>query len=482
MVYEADIIKEYPCDGMTGRQVIYTNEREITVGNVIDVIAKASGCHRINAMQETYLYEYYKGKQDILYKTKEVRESINNKVCENKANEIVTFKTAFLLSDPIQYVSTTAEDEKVKKLDLLNTFFDDADKQGADKSTADWIHICGVAPRLVVRRDDWDEDYSESPFSIYSLDPREAFCIYHSGLGHKRLAGVFIQYDEKGREYHCVYTKSFYCEVQNGEFKRRPEPHIYNCVPMVEYINNKARMGSFESVLPLLNAVNRMQSDRTDAIQDYVNAYDVFQNCDIDVEQYKSLSAGGSYIKIASMTPGIEAKVYRISSQLDQNGVETAKKDIEMSILSICGMPSLGDGNSNTSDNVGSVIYRQGYFSAGARANDTANLWKETEKEFIRIILKECPNQFENFKLSDIRIEWTRKSLENLQSKVQVLCEMLNNSKIHPKDAFETSGVFVDSERAYKRGLEWYEEEQAKLEAEMDNADDDGAAETGDQA
>ena len=69
--------------------------------------------------------------------------------------------------------------------------------------------------------------------------------------------------------------------------------------------------------------------------------------------------------------------------------------------------------------------------------------------------------------LSDIKPEFTRKNLSNIQSKAQVLAEMLNNSKIHPKLAFQYSGLFSDPEDAYRISIEYAEEQQKKMERSL---------------
>ena len=67
---------------------------------MVDVLGKALAVHRINRVETAYLYDYYRGKQDIRLKNKIVRPEINNKVMINRANEIVVFKSAYLLDGP----------------------------------------------------------------------------------------------------------------------------------------------------------------------------------------------------------------------------------------------------------------------------------------------------------------------------------------------------------------------------------------------
>ena len=449
----------WPADGLHGRRRIFSDKKVITPENVVSVVETALGYHWKNRMEEQYLLDYFRGKQDIRLKEKQVRPEINNKVMVNRANEIVTFKTAYLLGEPVQYVSNGGEDSVSAQVNTLNEFMRAESKDTKDKEIADWMHICGVGVRMVLPDEEGEEE--GSPVSIYTLDPREAFVIYHSGVGHKRLAGVLRQRDENGVWYSCVYTRDWYYEIKNGQIEKQ-EARTVPYIPIVEYPNNESRMGAFEVVIPILNAINTIESNRVDSIQDFVNAYDVFQNCEIDDDAYKALSAGGMAIQIKG-APGMEARVYRIASELNQTNTQTLVDDLYDTALTICGMPNR-NGGSSTSDTGTAVIYRDGFAEAESRAKDTEKTFIRSEREFLRIVLYICRNTADlDLQLSDIKPEFTRKNLSNIQSKAQVLAEMLNNSKIHPKLAFEYSGMFTDSEQAYRMSMSWYEEQQAAL-------------------
>lgn len=452
--------------------------REITSENVARVVAEAYGAHLKNKAEIQFLYDYYRGRQDICSKTRPVRESsANNIVLANHANEIVTFKTAYLLGEPIQYISEGNKAETSNHVNQLNEYMREEAKDSKDKELADWMHICGIGVRMVLPAD----SMSDSPFSIYTLDPRNAFCIYSGGIDGRRMAGVIEQKDDEGKLYLSVYTDKFYCEVYDGTLHNMGptamytggtiRPHIMRYVPVIEYSDNLARMGAFESVIPLLNAINQLESARTDGVQDFVNAYDVFQNCEVDKDTYTQLAQGGQAINIKSHVAGVEAKVYRIASELNQTGTQTAIDDLETKILTICGMPSLGSGNTSTSDNVGAVIYRQGYFSAESRAKNTEKAWKRYEKDFLRVIMQICPEL--NLSISEVSTAFLRNNYSDLQSKTQVLCELLNNDKVDPKFAYEASGLFEDSETAFKAGMAWYEKNLADLEKQITESNED---------
>lgn len=447
------VLSVLPDGGLHGRRKIICDQKEITPENVVDIVGKALAAHRMNRGEIQYLYDFYCGKQDIRLKQKQVRPEINNRVMVNRANEIVTFKTAYLLGEPLQYVSNGGDDAVSKKVNRLNEYMRSELKDSKDKELADWMHICGVGVRMVLPDPVGEKD--GSPVSIYTLDPRESFVIYHSGVGQRALAGVLRQKNEKGQWISCVYTKESYFEITAGKITKY-EPHALGRVPIIEYLNNEARMGAFEVVLPLLNAINTIESNRVDSIQDFVNAFDVFQNCELEDGQYKQLSQGGMAIQIKGVQ-GMEAKVYRIASELNQTNTQTLVDDLYDTILTICGMPNR-NGGSSTSDTGAATMMRDGWQSAESRAKDTEKMFIRSEWEFLRLVLRICRDTAEvDLKLSEIKPEFTRKNLTNIQSKVQVLAEMLNNPKIHPKLAFQYSGLFSDSEEAYRMSMEWYE-------------------------
>lgn len=464
MPLENDVVRLLTADGLHGRRQIFTNKPEITADNVVGVLESALAVDSCNVQEIDYLYGVYRGIQDIRNKTKVTRPEINNKITVNLANYIVTFKDAYLLSSPVQYIAATGEDDISEAVNKLNSFMYEEDKESKDKRLVNWMHICGVAPRMVLPNPDYDED--SSPALIYSLDPREAFVIYYSGLGKRPMAGVLKQYDEDGEQIYYVYVKNGMYTIRKNKVTDF-SVYDYGRVPIVEYVNNAARIGAFEVVLPPMNAVNTLESNRIDNVVDFVNAYDVFKNCEIDQKTYSELTAGGQAIMIRS-TMGLDASVTRITSELNQTGIQTNIDDLLAYIDVICGLPNR-NGGSSTSDTGTATIYRDGWADAESRADDTEKLFVESEKEVLKLVLKIFREKAEiDLNLRQVRVKFTRKNLTNIQSKSQVLCELLNNPKVHPKTAYRVSAVSPDIEEDYRMGMEWYEEQEAKTAAELE--------------
>lgn len=443
---------------MFGRRVIKTSVTHITPENVVDVLLKALSIHALNRSEIDYLWEYYKGKQPILHRQKEVRPEITNRIVENRANEIVSFKVGYLCGEPIQYVGKNGSEEITQGITRLNELMFAEDKAAQDQEIVEWQMICGTAYRLVLPDEKSEED--EAPFELYTLDPRDTFVVYSNEIGNKPVMAVKYSKDDNEITHYSIYTENMYYLVEDGILKEST-PHALDMIPIFEYPANNARLGSFEIVLPLLDTLNNITSNRMDGIEQVIQAFIKFINCDITKEEYEEFLQLGA-IKVKSVD-GANADVGVVTTDLNQSQTQTLKEDCYNAILTICGMPNRNGGTS-TSDTGAAVLLRDGWSLAEARAKDSENMFKKSEKKMLKLVLRICRELSDlNLGLKDIELQFTRRNYENIQSKSQVLVSMLQNNKIHPLLAFQHSGLFIDPERAYAMSLKYYEEEQAKL-------------------
>lgn len=454
-----------------GREVIYTDFDEITSENVLKVLERAMTIHARNRADIQYLYDYYKGKQPIVDRTKVIRSEICNNIVENRANEIVSFKVGYLMGEPVQYVSRTSDDgDSTDAINLLNDFVFSEDKAAKDKELADWFTICGTAYRMILPDPKGEED--ESPFEIYTLDPRNAFVVYYSGLGNKPMMGVKYVTREDGSVIFSIYTDKYYFEVlQPGTTTQisasksvvKREGHILGSIPIIEYPANSARLGAFEIVLPLLDALNMVSSNRLDGIEQFIQALLILKGVDLDSEEYMALKKNGGL----KLPPDGDA--YYLTQELNQTQTQTLVDYMYQTILVICGMPNR-NGGSSTSDTGSAVIMRDGWSDAEARAKDTELMFKMSEKKFLHLAIGIANTLRDmDLKLSSIEIRFTRRNYENIQAKSQVLTTLLANDKIHPRLAFEHCGLFVDPDLAYTQSKEYADKrkEEAQKELEM---------------
>ena len=443
-----------------GRRIIYTQYEEVNDENIVQILNQSLAIHLSNADDIEFLYNYYKGIQPILWREKTIRPEINNKIVENHANSIVQFKTGYLLEKPIQYV---ARKEAVDNgsIEFLNDCMMIENKETRDKEIANWQAICGTAHRLSLPNKEYDGN--NSPFKIYKTDPRFTFVVYTTAVGNEALLGV-VYYERKRddgeTELVCqAYSKDAYYEWVRGEERvRNSAPHIYGGIPIVEYPFNQDRIGAFEIVVSLLDAINRLQSNRLDGVEQFIQALLIFKNIDITKDDLKSLLELGA-IKIKD-DGEVEANVEYLTKELNQEQVQKLKDDMLEVVYKICGMP-LGKGGS-TGNSQGAVIMRDGWSEVEARTQETELMFKESERKFLNLALnytRILTSGKYKIKLGDLDIKFTRRNYENIYQKTLVLDVMLKNPKIAPRLAFEVCGLFGDSEGAYNESEAYYKEQ-----------------------
>ena len=465
----------------TGRDVLYTDETAITDENINAVVEQAYINHLSNRSEINYLYKYYKGDQPILYKEKEVRPEINEKIVINLANEIVSFKVGYLVGKPIQYISSVADKAVSDAIAKLNDMMRNEGKVTKDRRLVEWQMICGTGYRLVLPKNIRGE---KVPWRFYTLDPRNAFVVYANDFTERPMVGVSYKTDTNGNVTLTAYTENRIYTIEKGTGKFVSEENPLGWIPIIEYPANSARLGAFEVVLSCLNALNELDSNRLDSVKQFVESLLVVYNADFEDENTTAndiRQAGMVQLKTSGEQPA-DLKV--ISEKLDQTNTETLKQSLLDMIREIVGLPSQGNGRTGDSSNNGAVILKNGWQGAETRAEDFEAMFYEPERTFLQIVsaIAEMEGILE-FDPDDVDIRFTRRNYEDILAKSQTLITLLNAPYVHPAKAYEASGLYVDTEDAWQMGLEWQKEKQResasnrRTEQPEDEADNDPDAE-----
>lgn len=455
----------------TGRKEITTSVKEIDRANVVDVLQASFVKHLINRGEIEYLYKYYKGNQPIVNRVKDVRPEICNKIVENRANEIVTFRVGYTVGKPIQYISSTGDEKTSKDVARLNDMMRVGGKATEDKILAEWQMICGTGYRMVLPKEDRNQ---KVPFDMYASDPRQTFVIYRNDIGRTPLAGVYYTTDDQQNCTFHVYTNDWVFVVEGWQpgVVVDTQPNSLGMIPIVEYPLNMARLGAFEVVLSLLDALNTLNSNQIDSIEQFVQSLLVAVNCDFDegVTANKIREVG---MVILKSTGENKADIKVISEVLDQQQTQVLKQALLDAIYEIAGIPSQSNGRTSDSSNNGAVILKNGWQGAETRAQDYEQMFRKPEQKTLELVSLICRALSDlDFDPFDVEPKFTRRNYEDLLSKSQTLVSMLGNDKIHPQCAYEASGLFVDTQEAYNMGMAWYAAHHGELDDNAGGAGD----------
>ena len=430
------------CGCSFGRQIIYTNKASITKDNIVDELNKALVIHNQNAIEIEYLDRYYRGDQPILYREKVNRPEVNNKIVLNLAYELVERKTAEICAVPIQYVLRGTDDKKSEEITELNITMDSESKQECDIDICRWRSICGTAYRFIGNDSGSDELLDESDFALFSENPIYTFVCYHSN--GRPAFSCQIREGDKGETIYFCYTNREWFKISDGEIKESGK-NGNGAIPVIEYPNNARRLSDIEITLPITDAINTLNSDRINGIEQFVSAWIKFVNCEIDEEQFKKMSLMGALVVKSNNGSENKADVDVMTNELNQTEGQVVFDDLFQRFLSIQG---LANRESNTGGDTGQAVsLRNGHYDAGLRTAINEPILKKSERMSLKIILNRLRiNRGFTLMPSDVEIHINHNKLDNMLVKAEVL-EILLRSGIYYKRAIKTVDMFSDPEQ-----------------------------------
>lgn len=434
-MYLQDLVK-----GVYGRKIAYTDVETITADNVVKVVGSCIGVFNTNKPIISYLWNYYKGDQPIRYRTKVSRDDIINKIVENHAYEFVQFKTGQTYGEPVQYISRKDDERINKAVDELNDYMVDANKQEKDIKSGEWQSAVGTSFKAAQNKKNGD-----IPFRIVAPTPLNTFVIY-SRLTEEPMLAVQELKDENGEWYKLCFSENMEFKIKNGELVYA-KLHAFGDIPIVEYPNNAERISDIELVIDILDAINNMQSNRMDAIEQFVQSWVKFVNCDVDEEQFQKMKMLGALV-VKSNNGENKADVDIMTQELSQTESQVSKDDLYDNALTVLAIPSK---QSNTGgDTQGAVELRNGWDFSKTRAKLKDPFVKPAEKRLAKVILNILRVSGNDLGIStrDFDVQINHSPTDNMVVKCQSL-QYLLQCGIHPIVAIKTVGLWGDAEKVF---------------------------------
>lgn len=442
--YFHDLVK-----GRYGRKIAYANVEQITADNIRNVVGNCIGAFYFNKTVIRYLWNYYKGDQPVLYRTKVQNADITNKVSENHAYEIVQFKVGQTYGEPIQLISRKDDARINNAVDEFNDYLTDANKQEKDIKAGEWQSATGTSFKAVQITKNED-----MPFRIVAPTPMNTFVIYNQSTEEPILAIQELK-DADGQMYKLCYTDSYECKIVNGEV-RDWKLHGFGGIPIVEFPNNHERISDIELVIGLLDAINTMQSNRMDGVEQFVQFWIKFVNCDIDPETFEKMKISHA-LTVKSNNEQNKSDVDIMTQELNQTECQVAKDDLWDNAQSILAIPTRESQNSG-GDTQGAVSLRAGWDFSKTRAKQKDPIIKTSEKRLAKVILNVIRIKDHDLGLTarDFDVQINHSPLDNLYTKTQALDQMLK-AGINPRIAVSTCGLWGDAEKVFIQSKPYFD-------------------------
>lgn len=216
-------------------------------------------CNRYKKLWDAYNndYQIYKRRNKASWKP-------DNRVSVNFARFIVDTFEGFFLGNPVKI--SGADEDAVAYAEFVSSY-NSQDDTDAELSTI--VSIFGRGYELYFVDEDGEIQTAE-------LDPMEAFMIYDESLKPKPLYFVrtYTGSDRIRRgSISDGVTVRYFTVTPSVRFTGEEHPHGFDGVPAVEFVQNRARRGIFEDVLPLIDEYNKALSEKANDVDAFADAY-----------------------------------------------------------------------------------------------------------------------------------------------------------------------------------------------------------------
>ena len=271
------------------------------------------------------------------------------------------------------------------------------------------------------------------------------FVIYNRSTEEPILAVQELE-DEDGNWHKMAFTDTMSFKISNSKVTD-VKLHTYGEIPIVEFPNNNERISDIELVVGMLDTINNMQSNRMDGIEQFVQYWVKFVNCEIDEDIFREMKESHAFT-VKSINKENKSDVEIMTQELNQSQCQVAKDDLWDNTLSILAIPNK-QGNTG-GDTQGAVELRNGWDFSKTRAKLKDPLVKSSEKRLAVVALNVLRLARYDLKLSvrDFDVQINHSPQDNMYTKAQTLVVLLQ-AGIHPLVAIKTVGLWGDAEKTF---------------------------------
>lgn len=236
------------------KDTVITNE-------LIDKLIEKHSAERSRILR---MKRYYDNLNDIMNRQYTDPNKPQNKISHNYAGLITDNYVGYMVGEPISYKS-----DNDALLERLNESFLYNDEVDNNTTLAQEQSICGYAYELLFR----DEEANPR---FMCTNTEEMIVVYENDLEEKVLFAIrYIQGEEnEGMAYIYDNVNEYVYNTENNKIKGVPTiaPHYFASVPICTYENNRQRIGDFEKVISLIDAVDKTNSDTANDFEYFTNA------------------------------------------------------------------------------------------------------------------------------------------------------------------------------------------------------------------
>jgi len=206
-----------------------------------------------------------------------------------------------------------------------------------------------------------DEEYNDK---VVLIDPKEMFAIRSFKVSNELIGAVHLPVFND-MVYPTVYSDGYIYTMKPfsvGQCKlviEDEKPNPYGKVPIVEWFNNRYRIGDFETVIPNIDAYDSAQSDTANYMSDLNDSTLVINVDSIDAFVDNGGMQAVTDSNVVILENGVNAaggttqgKADYIYKQYDVAGTEAYKKRLNDDIFRLSNIPDMTDDQFGTQSGI----------------------------------------------------------------------------------------------------------------------------------
>ena len=288
------------------------------------------------------LKRYYDGRHDI--ESRERASGLPNyRLAHDYPRYISTMAAGYLIGRPVGYEADGAQQAA---LDEVMECYRRCAADSVDVELARSASIFGRGVELVFA------DGTSRPRTA-ALDPRRAFVVYDDTVENRPMFGVRLLPRLRDDGAEAGWSVEVFTDRERmlfrsagpgdvGALKERGA-HFFGGVPMVEYWNGEDERGDFEGVLTLIDAYDRLQSDRLNDKAQFVDALLLLTGCTMEVDENGRTPGQQLREDKVLALPDADAGAQWLCKQLNEADTEVLRGALTADIHKLSMVPDLSD-------------------------------------------------------------------------------------------------------------------------------------------
>lgn len=222
--------------------------------------------------------EMYKGHYPILDQEDKPLNKPDNRIVVNFAKYIVDIFNGFFIGVPPKItLADDANNQNLQTFNSRNSFFDKLSEIAKQTS------IYGKSHLML-----YQDENSNTGVAVSS--PRYSLMVYDDTVAHRPMYFIRYSIDEDNNLTGEVYSDMQIIPFNSSYEFGKPTSHLFKAVPAIEFIENEERQSAFESVKPIMNAINSALSQKANDVEAIADAYLLFKGGEFDADMIKNMS------------------------------------------------------------------------------------------------------------------------------------------------------------------------------------------------